>query len=205
MPCRRVLPAQGLSWPEAGAVEKPFQRHEAFTKPEPDTATKAGLVRPAQDPCVVTAQRMSPKRSLSDIQRDVGHPDRQIGLLPSADRMDRSQRGAQILLVDLPWGWSLLEAGLCFGHALLHRFHRITAGKRPPRSCPVSFQDDVRVYQYDATVPNHDTSQVERTRDAVCGEQLRKALDAQAEHAGDPSDRDVTFVDGKADHFHKRF
>ena len=119
--------------------------------------------------------------------------------------MDRSHRGPQLFLVDLPCRWSLLEAGLCFGYALFDRFHRVTAGKRPPRSCPVSFQDDVRVYQYDATVPNHDTSQVERTRDAVCGEQLRKALDAQAEHAGDPSDRDVTFVDGKADHFHKRF
>ena len=94
MPCRRVLPAQSLSWPEAGAVEKPFQRHEAFTKPEPDTATKAGLVRPAQGPCIVTAKRMSPKRSLSDVQRDVGNPDRQFGSLPIADGMDRLQRGA---------------------------------------------------------------------------------------------------------------
>ena len=205
MPCRRVLPAQSLFWPETGVIEKPFQRHEPFTKPEPDTATKAGLVRPAQDPGVVTAQRMSPKRSLSGVQRDVGNPNRQLGSLPIADGMDRLQRGAQILLVDLPCRWSSLKAGLCFSYALFDRFHRVTAGKRPPHSCPVSFQDDVRVYQYDATVPSHDTSQVEPARDVVCGEQLRKALDAQAEHAGDPSDRDVTFVDGKADHFHKRF
>ena len=69
-------------------------------KPEPDTATKAGLVRPAQDPGVVAAQRMSPKRSLSDVQRDVGDPDRQLGSFPIADGMGRIQRITQILLVD---------------------------------------------------------------------------------------------------------
>ena len=59
------------------------------------------------------------------------------------------------------------------------------------------------VYQYGAAVPSHEASQVERARDAVRGEQLRKALDAQVEQAGDPPYRDVAFVDGKADHFHE--
>ena len=67
----------------------------------------------------------------------------------------------------------------------------------------MGFQDDVRVHQYGAAVPSHDASQVEGARDAVCGEQLRKALDAQVEQAGGPSYRDVAFVDGKADHFHE--
>ena len=205
MPCRRVLAAQSLPWPETDAIEEIFQRHEPFTKLEPDTATKAGPVRPAQDPCVVAGQRMSPKRSLADVQRDVGNPDRQLGSFPIADGMDRLQGGAQILLVDLPCQWSLLKAGLCFDHALLDSFYRVTADKCSPCAHPVGLQDAVRVYQYDAPVPSHDHSQVERTRDTVRGEQIRKVFDTQIEQAGNPSDRDVAFFDGKANHFHKRF
>lgn len=186
-------------------MEEIFQRHEPITKPEPDTATKAGPVRPAQDPCVVAAQRMSPKRSLAEVQRNVGDPDRQLGSFPIADGMDRPQGGPQFLLVDLSCQWSLLKAGLCFDHALLDSFYRVTADKCSPCTHPVGLQNAVRVYQYDAAVPSHDRSKVERTRDAELGEQLRKVLDTEIEHAGNPSDRDVAFVDGKADHFHKRF
>ena len=82
MPCRRVLPAQSVSWPETRAIQEIFQRHEPLPKPEPDAATKAGLVRPAQDPGVVAAQRMSPKRSLAD----VGDPDPQTRLAPDCRR-----------------------------------------------------------------------------------------------------------------------
>ena len=148
---------------------------------------------------------MSPKRSLSDIQCDVGNPNRQLGSLPIAGGMDRSHRDPQLFLVDLSFRWSLLEAGLCFGHALLDSFYQVTADKCSPCAHPVGLQNAVRVYQYDTAVPSHDHSQVERTRDAVRGEQLRKVLDTQIEQAGNPSDRDVTFVDGKGDHFHKRF
>ena len=148
---------------------------------------------------------MSPKRSLAGVQRDVGDPDRQIGSFPVADGMDRPQRGAQPLLVDPPWRWPLQKAGLCFGHTLLDRFHAVAAGKRSPSAHPVSLQDDVRVYQYGATVSSHDGSQVERGRDTVCGEQVRNALDIQIEQTGDPSDRNVTSFNGKADHFHERF
>ena len=90
MPCRRVLAAQSHPRSETGAIEEIFQCHEPFTKSKPGAATQAGLVRSAQDPCVFPAQRVSPERSLTDVERDVGDPDRQLGSFPIADGMDRS-------------------------------------------------------------------------------------------------------------------
>ena len=72
--------------------------------------------------------------------------------------MNARQPVPQLRLIDPVFGPAALEPRLGLRDAILHGFHDITACQRPPGSCPVGLQDDVRVHQHGAAMPSHDAS-----------------------------------------------
>ena len=96
--------------------------------------------------------------SLADIQHEIGDPNGQLGVFAVSAHLDRAQRSTRLSLVDLSFQSPSLETRLRLDHTILHGFHAVAAGERPPRSHAVSFQDDIRVDQYGAAMPNRDAS-----------------------------------------------
>ena len=142
----------------AGLVEQAFQRDEPFAAPQPYPATKTRLVRPAQDPVITAAQCVCPKRGFALIERDVASPYREHRAFHISDPMNAREPVPQLRLVDPVLGSAALEPRLGLRDASLDGFRGMAARQRPPGSCPVGLQDDIRVYQHGAAMPSHDAS-----------------------------------------------
>ena len=78
-------------------LEKPFQRHQPLTKPEPHPATQAGSVGPSEDPVVASPQGVCPKTGFPFVQRQIADPDREPGPRQIIDTVDDSERPHAVL------------------------------------------------------------------------------------------------------------
>ena len=138
------------------------------------------------------------------IEREFASPDcrHRAFLLPA--RMNAREPVPQLRLIKLVLGLVALEPGPGLGDAILHGFHGVAARQRPPGSCPVGLQDDVRVYRHGAARPNHDASWLGRFRDAVHREQIRKSVDAQFEPCRGPAHRDQALPDREPENLQER-
>lgn len=122
-------------------------------------------------------KRVSPKRRLAPVQCNVGYLHRQFRTLAIRDGVNCYQRRTQFLRIDLSFRPPHLETGLRFGHTILDGFDWIASRESAPRTSPVTFQDNVRVYEHGAMVPHHRSSQFDRELDAVRHEQIRQVFD----------------------------
>ena len=116
----------------ADGTEKPFQRHQPLAKPEPNATAKTGPVRPAQDPGVVPAARVSPQRLFAAVQSDVVGPDRQFRAFLRSDRVNHPERVSKPAFVDPALRLAALGPRLRFVDAFLDGFHSVAPRERVP-------------------------------------------------------------------------
>ena len=188
----------------AGLVEQTLQRDEPFAAPQPYAATKTRLVRPARDSVITAAQCVCPKRGFGPIEREFASPDRRHRAFLLPDRMKGREPVPQLRPVDPVLGPAALEPGLGLRDAILDGLHGVAARQRPPESCPVGLQDDIRVHQHGAAMPSHDASWLGRLRDAVHREQIREVVDTRLEQCRGPAHRDEALPDREPENLHER-
>lgn len=123
-----------------------------------NTGTMPACSGAAQDPGINAAQCVCPKRGFAPIERGLARPGREHHAFRIPDRVNARQRVPQLRLIDPVLGPAALEPRPGLRDAVLHGLHGVAARQRPSGSGPVGLQDDVRVYQHGAAMPNHDAS-----------------------------------------------
>ena len=82
-------------------------------------------------------KRVRPKRRLAPVQGYVAYPHGQFRTLAVCDKMNRCQRRAQFLLINLTFRPPSLEPGMRFRHTIRDSFDAVAACECTPRANPV--------------------------------------------------------------------
>ena len=187
-----------------GIAKKRFQSDQSMLEPEPDTETHTGLVRPAQNPGIISRQSVSPQRSFTDIKRDVGGPNRHDGPFRIRHRMDCLESGHKLCSVDLQFRSTPLKSRLRFSHAVLDSLDAVAARKCAPRAHPKALQDSVGIEEKRTAMASHGTSQLDRGLNPMGREEVGKIINRQVQQRARSPCRDAALVNSEANHFHER-
>ena len=141
----RIVHPQSALNPEAHVFKQALERNKSVAKAQTDAEAQAGYVRAAQNPRVMSPQRMRPEIAFAWIERDIGQANENLRALDIGHFVDCEESGAKLRLIDLQLLSTPLKPGLSLDDARVDGLDAIAAGQRFPRAGAMSLEDDIGI------------------------------------------------------------
>ena len=141
----RIVHPQSALNPEAHVLEQALERNKSVAKAQTDAEAQAGYVRAAQNPGVMSPQRMRPEIAFAWIERDIERANENLRAVDIGHFVDGEEPGAKLRLIDLQLLSTPLKPGLSLDDARVDGLDAITAGHRFPRADAMSLEDDIGI------------------------------------------------------------